>query len=97
VDTDKTRRYVYRLLVLVAAIALIFAGTQAAGVAADALRNLTILNLGLFLADIGGTTLLAAVALVSGVAALVIAPHLGTGGVEFVPDEHWKRLWAHDM
>jgi hypothetical protein len=97
VDMDKPRRYVYRLLMLVATVALIFAGIQAAYAAPDALRNLTVLNLGLFVADIRGTVLLAAIALVTGTIAFVAAPHFASGGVEFVPDEHWKRIWAHDM
>lgn len=96
-DTDRPRRYVYRLLLLLAAIVLIFAGIQAASAAPDALRNLTILNLGHFMDDVRGAALLAAIALVIGMIALVAAPHYATGAAEFVPDEHWKRLWARDM
>ncbi|HEV8191492.1 MAG TPA: hypothetical protein VGP82_08395 [Ktedonobacterales bacterium] len=93
----RLRRYVYRLLMLVAAIALIFAGMQAASAAPDALRDLTFLNFGHFMDDIRGTVVPIAVALFSGMSALVTAPHFATGGAEFVPDEQWRRIWAHDM
>ena len=96
-NTDTLRRCAYRLLLLVAAVALIFAGMQAANAASDALRHLTILNLGLFIGDVNGMFLPTALALVTGMTALVIAPHFATGGVEFVPDEHWQRIWARDM
>jgi hypothetical protein len=97
VNADTLRRYTYRLLLIVAAVALIFAGMQAASAAPDALRHLSILNLGLLMGDVSGMFLPSALALVAGMSALVIAPHFATGGVEFVPDERWQRIWASDM
>ncbi len=96
-EIETVRRYAYRVLLLVAAITLVLAGMQAASVAPDALRQLTVLSFGAFLADVQGTVLLAAIALVAGMSALVVAPHLATGAVEFLPDERWRRIWAHDL
>lgn len=96
-DTDTLRQDAHCLLVFVSAIILFIAGLQAAAVAPDALRSLSLLNLGMFMSDIGATLALTFLALATGLGALVTSSRFSMSGVEIVPDARWRRIWNHDM
>jgi len=96
-DMDTLRQDAHCLLVFVSAIVLIFAGAQAAAIAPSALLSLSLLNLGMFMADIGGALALTLLALITGLGALVTSSRFNTNGVEVVPDARWKRIWSPDL
>jgi len=74
---ERERRYISLLLAFVAAVTLVSGSARGAQSGADIVRYLLSLNLAHVVSDMSDTIMLAAVALVSGTCAILIAPYHG--------------------
>jgi hypothetical protein len=74
---ERERRYISLLLAFVAAVTLLSGSVRGAQSGADIVRYLLSLNLAHVVADMSDTIMLAAVAMVSGTCAILIAPYHG--------------------
>lgn len=83
---ERERRYLSMLLAFVAAVMLVAGGVRAAQSGPDLMRFLLSLNLAQVVSDMRDTIMLAAVALVTGTCAILIAPYPGVKLYRTVPN-----------
>lgn len=83
---ERERRYLSMLLAFVAAVMLVAGSVRAAQSGPDMMRFLLSLNLAQVVSDMRDTIMLAAVALVTGTCAILIAPYPGARVYRTIPN-----------
>jgi hypothetical protein len=94
---ERQRRYLAWLFAVAAATALMFAGIRGAQVGLDALRQLTLFKVASFATDMRDTLVLAAIAILVGTCAILIAPQHMTMVYRIVSDKHEKGIKVRDV